>query len=243
MAKKGVKHKAKKENNSKDVRNRAKALVINPTSTVKLASVDPDTRTPLSISMTRPDGSVVQFPINPPSFNIKTGANSQTVNINSIGDVLLPGKKTVTEFSFSSFFPAQAYSFCRWTPKDPTWYIAALTDAKNNSEIVTAAVTKIGFVMYGQITDFSYGEEDGSGDVSYSITVKEYTNLTTNRAELKKKRVTYKVKKKKEKWYTIARKMTGRAADAKAISQKNGYKGKITKSPKKGKQIKYDVSY
>ena len=246
----GRKHEPKQlYNDNGDVRNRAKALVINNygprapkgASTTKRAAMW--SAGAMSINVTRADGSVIQLPINPPSFDVSTGMNHQTVTVGSLGEVLLTGKKKIKEVSFSSLFPAQAYSFCRWTPQPPAAYISAFEDIEAKAEIVTLAITVYGLVMRCVIDKFNHGNQDGSGDITYSITFKEYVNTAATRAQLGTKKVEYKVKKKKEKWYSIARKMTGRASDAKAISKKNGYKGKINKSPKKGKKLKYNVSY
>ena len=49
----------------------------------------------------------IQLPVVPASFNIDDGQNNVVVNITSLGDANLPGKKSLRELQISSLFPNQ----------------------------------------------------------------------------------------------------------------------------------------
>ena len=84
------------------------------------------------------------------------------------------------------------------------------------------------------IQSFSYSETDGTGDVSYSLTLIEYTQQTGKRAQK-----TVKVKKytckKGDNFYKVARATTGSTANAKKIAKAN--KMKVNAKLKKGKKL------
>ena len=52
----------------------------------------------------------IQLPVVPASFIIDDGQNNVVVNITSLGDANLPGKKSLRELTLSSFFPNQDYT-------------------------------------------------------------------------------------------------------------------------------------
>ena len=51
----------------------------------------------------------IQLPVLPASFMIDDGQNNVVVNITSLGDANLPGKKALRELTLASFFPNQDY--------------------------------------------------------------------------------------------------------------------------------------
>ena len=50
-------------------------------------------------------GESVTFPVSPPSFEISNAYNNSTINVNSLGDINMLGKRGLTTIKFSSFFP------------------------------------------------------------------------------------------------------------------------------------------
>lgn len=181
----------------------------------------------------------IQLPVLPSSFLVSGGMNNTEVNINSIGSVNLLGKRGLVSVPIASFFPAQQYSFCRCVADSPYSYCEELERAKNENDICVLNVTGTTISLHVTIESFEYGEEDGSGDVFYTLNLKEYRTISTARVKKKTKTKKYKVKKG-DTWYSIARKVTGLSANAQKIAKKN--KSKVTKKPKVGKKVKVDVT-
>lgn len=181
----------------------------------------------------------IQLPVLPSEFHVSGEMNNTEVNINSVGTVNLLGKRGLTTVPISSFFPAQQYNFCRCVADSPYSYCTELERAKNENEICVLTITGTTVSLNVTIETFEYGEEDGSGDVAYSISLKEYRTISTARVQKKVVQKTYKVKKG-DTWYSIARKFTGLSANAQKIAKQNKYP-KVTKKPKVGKKIKVNV--
>ena len=53
----------------------------------------------------------IMLPVNPESFSFTEKHNNTSVNVNSIGEVNLIGKRGLKEGTISSFFPNQNYNF------------------------------------------------------------------------------------------------------------------------------------
>ena len=118
-------------------------------------------------------GEKIQFPVPPGEFRAKVQQNNQTVNISNIGDINMIGNDGLKEVSFSSFFPAQEYSFCVCTPESPYSYVQTI-DKWRKGRLpcrITIADTEVNLPV--TIESFEYGEEDGTGDVVFSLDLKE----------------------------------------------------------------------
>lgn len=180
-------------------------------------------------------GSKIQLPVLPSSFNIKGEMINTEVNINSIGTVNLLGKRGLKGLEFSSFFPGQAYNFCRCTPMAPYDYCKKVETAMENNAIGVVTITGTNINLTCTIENFEYGEEDGSGDVAFTISFKEYRTVTASRVAKKTKKRTYKAKTG-DNFYKISRILFGNSAYASKIAKAN--KKKVSYKFKKAKKIK-----
>lgn len=180
----------------------------------------------------------IQLPVLPSAFQLSGAMNNTEVNINSEGTINLLGKRGLVTVPISSFFPAQQYNFCRCVADAPYTYVNELERAMRENDICVLTITGTGISLNVTIESFEYGEEDGSGDVVYTLSLKEYRTVSTARVNKKAKKTTYKVKKG-DTWYSIARKKTGLSANAQKIAKDN--KSKVTKKPKVGKKVKINV--
>jgi nucleoid-associated protein YgaU len=117
----------------------------------------------------------LQLPVPPPNYAIKRAQNNSVVVVEGIGEVSFIGKPKLAEIpSITSFFPNQAYSFCQYstfpTPKECTDLIEKWMLSGNPIRyIVTGAIN-----AECTIEDFEYGEQDGTGDVYFTLNLKEY---------------------------------------------------------------------
>lgn len=196
----------------------------------------------------------IQFPVVPSEFKVDDAVNNVVVNIASMGDANLPGKKSLRELILASFFPAQGYGFLVCEAKDdPYEYIEWLRDRKNNGVIMRIIITGTDINFTCLIEKLEYGEDDASGDVNFSISLKEYIVIDPAEGEDPEDDGGGRVDKPKPKTYTvkkgdtlkkIAKKYLGSASKSKKLYKKNkkviekAFKKWKKQQQKKGKKIK-----
>lgn len=130
----------------------------------------------------RQGGNAVRIPVLPPSYSITSNQINKVVNINALGEINLIGNRGLTEISFSSIFPFAYQSYCEYYPiNTPKEYIDSIEAMKLSGDI-RLTITETSINMMVTIENFQYGEEDGSGDISYSLEFKEY--ILPNTAEV-----------------------------------------------------------
>lgn len=199
----------------------------------------------------------IRFPILPSSWKVNTGQNNTTENVHRKGEVNLLGEKTLETIEISSFFPSKEYPFCQYHGfnTDPYFYVEKIKGWKEKKITPRLIITgKAKINMPVSIEGFDYGEEDASGDVAFTLNLKEYvvvkytekkknTNTTDGKEVEKKdkdtnskkpgknvKTTTYTIKKGDTLW-SIAKKKTGNSSNWKKIYKKN--KTVIEKAAKK----------
>lgn len=130
----------------------------------------------------------IRFPVLPSSFKIGTSQNNTSENVHRKGEINLLGERNLETVELSSFFPAQEYDFCQYKGfnTNPYTYINKIKDWKQNKITPTLVITgRADFNKYVSIESLEYGEEDGSGDAAFTISLKEY--ITISYSETKKK--------------------------------------------------------
>ena len=117
----------------------------------------------------------VRLPVLPPEYSVSSEQNNTTVNVIGLGEVTLKGKRSLRTISFSSFFPMRYdSSFCEFTNiKTPKAYVDAIEKMKRNGT-VKLIITGTSINFRCTIESFTWGENDGTGDINYTLTLKEY---------------------------------------------------------------------
>lgn len=142
-----------------------------------------------------------RFPIVPPEYELTSESNNTQVVINSLGEINLLGKRKLRNISFSSIFPGQNYYFCQYMPFPVPMESVMLIEQMKNNGVLRLIMTRTPINMECTIENFTWGENDGSGDIRFTLTFKEY------------RRVRIRVQEKKEPLpSTIVATATGRAA-------------------------------
>ena len=170
------------------------------------------------------------LPVTPSAFSVNTGYDHQTVNINGLGEVLLRGKRNLRSVSWSCFFPRERYDFCQVSEADfrePAFYIVMLELAEQLDLDITLSITNLISIPV-VLSTFDRGQDDGSGDVNYSITFTETRDVDTPSAEEQTasrpvKKVTshlYKWKKG-DTWKSVSKKETGKTENWKKLRELN----------------------
>ena len=130
-------------------------------------------------------GDKFQLPMAPPEFEVSVDQKHTVININNIGEALMLGKSGLMEMKIESFFPAQEYYFADVNDaKQPYTYIEKLLKWKDSGKPMRLNITSTAINKPFVIQSLSYKEQDGTGDVYYSLNLKEYRYLTQKSKEV-----------------------------------------------------------
>ena len=181
----------------------------------------------------------IRLPVIPSYFEVTIPHQNTTVNINELGEINLIGKTGLVSMTIESFFPNQQYSFCLYRDfQKPYEYIKQLLKWKDSGKPIRVIVTGTPINYAMAIESLIYSEVDGTGDVYFTLEVREYkfiktpssntlttknrTQLTTptTQREIKSLATHYTVQKGDTLWL-IAKKVTGEGSNYRAIAQKN----------------------
>ena len=178
-----------------------------------------------------------QLPVLPGSFEVGVGNINKRVNINEIGEINLIGKSGLKEMTIESFFPNHEYDFLVTSDiMKPYEYVEMIEGWRTSQKPIRVIITGTPINLPMAIENFSYKEQDGTGDVYFSLELAEYVFLNVKK---KKKQKEYKQKtkrpitkeipksytvKKGDTLWVIAKKLTGNGANYKTIAKKNNIK-------------------
>ncbi len=177
----------------------------------------------------------LRLPVNPAEFTICKTNQNQTVNINDIGEINMIGKPGLAAISLTSFFPAHNYSFCEYYGFPDPYTCVQMIDAwRQKGQIIRLIITDTDINISVTVETFEYGEKGGSGDVNFTLNLKEYralkvnpspgsTAAATTRPVTKETPKEYTVKSGDTLWM-IAKTLTGDGANYAAIARNNGIK-------------------
>lgn len=86
------------------------------------------------------------------------------------------GGKALATLTWSSFFPNNKnYSFITTSNLKNTYeYVEILKKIQNKGKVIRVLITETDINMNFLIESFTYQEQDGSGDVYYTLNLKEY---------------------------------------------------------------------
>lgn len=117
----------------------------------------------------------IRIPVLPPEYKVTSAQNNTIVNVIGLGDVVLKGKRGLREISFSSFFPANYdSSYCEFPiTRSPRSYVDTIEKMKR-AGTVRLMITGTPINFRCTIESFEWGESDRTGDISYTLTLKEY---------------------------------------------------------------------
>ena len=168
------------------------------------------------------DTKEIHLPVNPDNFSRDGHQNNTSLYIHDLGEINLKGKRGLYQITISSFFPAQAYDFCKCTPEDPyDYYVKKLDNLFEKNTTIHLTITDTSINFYGTIEDFSCGEQDRSGDVFYMLAIKEFRDETTT-DRVTKGSSSQSVKwKKGDTWQLITKRALGKSDKWKKVKDDN----------------------
>ena len=119
------------------------------------------------------ENEMISLPVAPPDFKIAKGIGIETVSLSEIGDYIFAGKKTLESMTISSFFPKKDYYFAT-KKKEPYEYIAWIEKRMYDETVVRYIIEGTNINIPVLFTNIVYGERDGTGDVYYDLSLREY---------------------------------------------------------------------
>lgn len=192
------------------------------------------------------NGKKFRFAVSPPEYELTSESNNTQVVVNSLGEINLVGKRKLKNVSFSSFFPKRKYYFCQYTSFPTPKESVKIIEEMKNKGVLRLTMTGTPVNMECTIETFTYGENDGTKDINFTLEFKEYRHTkvkTKKKKEVLPKTVTPEATERPAKevnstTYTvkggdnlskIAKNLTGNSANWKAIYEQN--KGVIGGNP------------
>ena len=131
------------------------------------------------------NSGALQLPVKPTEFNVTVAHRNTVVNVIQLGDINLMGKTGLREISLSSFFPAKDYNFSNNSGrKKPITCVNRLERWRKSGKPVRVIITDL-LNMEATIETFTWGERDATGDIYYTLTLKEYKKIKTKKATIK----------------------------------------------------------
>ena len=115
----------------------------------------------------------VTLPVAPEEFSVQVSNKNSTIDINNAGEYNMIGKTGLKSVSISSFFPAQEYYWVSDSP-DAWGYVDKIEEMRTSEKAVTFKISGTSISFDCLIESFQYGVKDGSGDVYFTINLKEY---------------------------------------------------------------------
>ncbi|WP_195238678.1 LysM peptidoglycan-binding domain-containing protein [Romboutsia sp. 1001285H_161024_C4] len=131
----------------------------------------------------RNDRLKFQLPVNPPNFALEGNAKINGEGIVRYGDISIYGGRGLRKIEISSIFPNHEYTFVEYKnfPK-PYECVDNINSWFRRGSPILFTITGTNINMNMTITDFTYGEQDGTGDVYYSINLIEYVDTQVNQS-------------------------------------------------------------
>lgn len=124
----------------------------------------------------------LRLPVKPEDYTVSVSHKNTVVNVIQVGDVNLIGNTGLREISLKSFFPAKDYNFSNNTErKQPLSYVEKIESWRKSGTPIRVIVTGT-LNMEATIESFVWGEQDATGDIYYTCSLKEYKKIKTKKA-------------------------------------------------------------
>ncbi|MCK3753342.1 LysM peptidoglycan-binding domain-containing protein [Clostridioides difficile] len=119
-----------------------------------------------------------RFPVFPSSFEINSKAIVNTSNVLKTGEIAVFGGVGLRTTEISGFFPRNEASYCDYTSfPSPYDCVNKIQRWMNEGFILRFTITETNINFECIITDFQYEEKDCTGDVYFTLSLKEYKRI------------------------------------------------------------------
>ena len=124
--------------------------------------------------------SIFRFPVLPSIINVQDYAIVNDSNITMLGDIIVYGGKGLKTTEITSFFPNRKrnYKFVNYTDyPTPQECVTTIKEWLQAGEVLRFIVTDTDINFQVIITNFEYSEQDGTRDVYFTLSLKEYRSI------------------------------------------------------------------
>ena len=122
------------------------------------------------------DNSSIVLPVTPESFGVQVKNNNSVANITNFGDYNMMGKTGLKSITISSFFPAQDYNFSSGSD-EPYELVNQIEEWRLSTKPLNLLIENSTIDFDCLIDSFEYKEQDGTGDVYFTLVLTEYRNI------------------------------------------------------------------
>ena len=120
------------------------------------------------------DGIQYTLPVPPSSWEIEGSNNVGSTSVINFGEMNNGSQPNLRTTSISSFFPIKNLGFISSSKfKDRYEYVEAFDKAREKGTVIEYQITDSNVYMNCIITSFKYGEDDYTGDIKYTLDLKE----------------------------------------------------------------------
>ncbi|MUT67826.1 LysM peptidoglycan-binding domain-containing protein [Paenibacillus sp. NEAU-GSW1] len=122
----------------------------------------------------------IVLPVNPPTIQINEAGGGKSFEVSGLGEINAIQNKKLMDISFESFFPAAGAEYPFIVKKEalrpPEYYISAIRGWMMKKRPVRFVFTGASFDLNlpVSIEKFDWKENAGSGDIEYSLSLKQY---------------------------------------------------------------------
>ena len=120
-----------------------------------------------------------QLPVKPSDYVVSVIHKNTVINVIQLGDINTIGKTGLRDVSLSSFFPAKDYNFSNNSSRlAPYTYVEKIEEWRKSGKPIRVIITGT-LNMECTIESFTWGERDATGDIYYTLSLKEYKKPKT----------------------------------------------------------------
>lgn len=129
----------------------------------------------------------LRIPVLPEKFNVSIGSNNSSVDVAGLGEIVVKQARPAFQFSFDSFFPKKTFPGVSVSSlTSPLTCVEKLKKWYDGDKPVHLILTDVGVDVYCTIESFNYYEQGGDvGVIHYSLTLKEYREVTVRQVTVK----------------------------------------------------------
>jgi hypothetical protein len=126
---------------------------------------------------------LIQLPVLPQSYSVKTDNNNVSINVESVGELNILGETKLSQIELASFFPKNHYTFCthRGFPS-PKEFVEKFETWRTSKKPIRLVMTGTPINDLFSIESFEYGQNDGTNDINFTLSLKRYKVTSLNQA-------------------------------------------------------------
>ena len=126
-----------------------------------------------------------RFPVIPGEYSVTGEREIETVNVNAIGETDLIGKCGLRTVTFSSFFPKNYdHGYCEYSSLKSPKNCVKIIEQKQRGAPAKLIMTGTPINFRVTITSFSWKEQDRTGEIYFTITMKEHRNVSIGQSRV-----------------------------------------------------------